>query len=336
MVSFFKKKSSSKNIYSEEDAYFSNINITDYYDYRTDKKNTLSYLKAYQIGKQMYEKKFGRLVGAELKTIKSNIIQVYNDDTLLEINDQDLEPSDIGNIITHLGENAWLTFDCWTNFKDSYRINFGVPEEMVSDAKLKDFFSEYSSKENRYSKKPSNLIILNSMKRKIRYYIDDLIKDIYDKKSKGWNDFDITHQFIQVRTLMIDSSNPIPAYVWNLIDGNPFYRIYRVCRDYMKWKNSLVVYKKVFKNVCYWELGTLFRENDFQSKYEEGLWINWNKVGKDFFSLKSTIKKIDGGLEWLKGEFSDHIKLKKNYYDQLTFNNEHIISDDFIQIIDGL
>ena len=159
---------------------------------------------------------------------------------------------------------------------------------------------------------------------------------MYDENRKIWNDFDITHQFLQVRTFMIDTSNPIPTYVWNLMDGNPFYRIYRVCRDHMKRKKSLVVYKKVFKNVCDWELGTLFRDNEFQSKYEEGLWVNWNRVGKDFLSSKSTIKNINGGLEWLKEEFSDHIKLRKNFYDQFTQGNEHIISDDFIESIDRL
>ena len=101
-------------------------------------------------------------------------------------------------------------------------------------------------------------------------------------------------------------------------------------------EKSLVVYKKVFKNVCDWELGNLFRENEFQSKYEEDLWIDWNKVGKDFLSLKSTIKKINGGLDWLKGPFTDHIKLRKNYYNKFTFRNEHIISENIIQSIDNL
>jgi hypothetical protein len=336
MIGFFKKKSSSINIYSEENAFFSNVDITDFYDYRTDKKSTLSYLKAYQIGKEMYEKKFGDLVGSDLKKIKSNIFQVYADDSLQEKNDQDLEPADIGNVITHLGKNAWLMHHHWTDFKKSYRIDIGVPKEMVSDAELKDFFSEYSSYENQYSKKPSKLIILNSMKKEIQSYIDGLIKDKYDEKSKRWNDFEITYQFLEVRTFMIDTSNPIQSYVWNLIDGNPFYKIYRVCRDYMKWNKSLSGYKSVFKNVCDWEIGTLFRKNESQSKFEEGLWINWNKVGKDFLSSKSVINEMDGGLEWLKGEFTNHIERRKNYYDQLSDGNEHIISDDLIQKIKGI
>jgi len=336
MLGFFKKKSSSLMIYSEENAYFSNEDITNFYDYRNDKKHTLSYQKAYQIGKDMYEKKYGNLVGSDLKTIKSNIIKVYYDDNLQEKNDKDLEVADLGNVITHFGKNAWLTHYRWTDFRKSYRMELGVPEEMVSDAKLKDLFSEYSSYENQYSKNPSKLIILNSIKKEIHSHVDGLVKDTYDEKNKRWSDFEITYHFLEIRKLMIDTSNPIEAHVWNLIDGNPFHKIYSVCRDYMNWKKSLSVYKSVFKNICDWEIGTLFRKNESQSKFEEGLWINWNKVGKDFLSSKSAIKEIDGGVEWLQGEFTFHIERRKNFYDQLTDSNGHIISDDLIQKIKGL
>ena len=147
---------------------------------------------------------------------------------------------------------------------------------------------------------------------------------------------EITSQFLDIRKLMINTSNPIPAYVWNLIDGNPFHKIYRMSRDYMHWKKSLSVYKSVFKNICDWEIGTLFRKNESQSKFEEGLWINWNKIGKDFLSSKSVLKNLDGGLDWLKEEFVLHIERRKGYYDQLKDSNEHIVSDELIQKIRGL
>jgi len=333
MFGFFIKKSKSKKIYSEENAYFLNDDISEYYDYREDKAYSLSYQKAYQLGKDIYEREFGELVGSDLSTIKSNIIQLYLEDNLANRNDQDLEVADIGNVITHLGKNTWLLQYRCPDFKNSYRMDIGITEEMVSDEELKDLFSEYSSYQNLYTKKPSKLIILNSIKKEIRTNIDNLVKDKYDNISKQWTDFEITFQFLEIRKLMIDTSNPIQAYVWNLIDGNPFPKIYRVCRDYMKWKKSLSTYKCVFKNITDWEIGTLFKNNEPQSKFEEGLWVNWNKVGKDFLSSKSEIRNIDGGLEWLHEEFTRHIERRKNYYDQLGYNNEHIISDDLIQKI---
>jgi hypothetical protein len=336
MKGLFKKKSSSTKIYSEENAFFSDINITDFYDYKTDKLFKLSYQKAYQIGKEMYQKRFKILVGSDLKTIKHNIIQIYNDETLQEKNNEDLEAADIGNAITHLGENAWVADHQWTSFKNSYRMEIGIPKEIVSDDELKDFFSEYTSYENQYTKKSSKLITLNSMRKKIDPHIDGLIKDMFDEKDKRWHDFDITYQFLEVRKFMIDTSNPIQNYVWNLIDGNPFYKIYRVCRDYMNWKKSLGIYNMVFQNICNWEMGTLFPKYESQSEFEEGLWINWNKIGNDFLSSKSAIRNLDGGLDWLKEEFILHIERRKNYYDQLTDSNKHIISDDLIRKIKGL
>jgi len=336
MIGIFKKKSKSKKLYSEENAYFLNIEITNFFDDRTGKTFNLSYQKAYQIGKELYERKFGQLVGAELEVIKSNLLQVYSDITLEEKDDQDLDQSDIGNVITYLGKNAWITHHCWLYFKNSYRKEFGVSEEMVSEEKLRNFYSEYTFKDDQYSKNPSRLIHLNSIKKRIRSYVVDLINNMYDEKSDAWYDFDITHEFMQVRMLMIDISNPIPAYVWNLIDGNPFYSIYNVCRDYMKWKKSLIVYKNVFMNVCRWESGSLFSEDEVLSKYEEGLWVNWNRIGKDFISSKKKIIILNGGLRWLKEEFSEHIKQRKNFYDQFTPENKLIFSEDIIQSINNI
>ena len=333
MMALFKKKSSSIKLYSEENAFFSNVDITDFFDYRVDKIFKLSYQKAYEIGKERYEKKYEALIGADLAQIKSNILEIYHDEYLHQKNDAELEAADIGNAITHLGENLWLANHQWGTFKNSYRTDIGVPEEIVNDDELKEFFSEYSSYENQFTKKPSKLKLLISMKKKIDLHIDDLVKDMYDAKRKKWHDFEITYHFLEVRKLMIDTASPIPEYVWNLIDGNPFYKIYRVCRDYMRWKKSLGIYNIVFKNICDWEIGTLFRNYESESKFENGLWINWNKVGKDFISSKSTLKKIDGGIEWLKEEFVRHIERRKYYYDQLTAGNEYIISDKLIEQI---
>jgi hypothetical protein len=336
MIGIFKKRSKSKKIYSEENAYFLDIDITDFYDARTGEKISLSYQKAYQIGKKLYENKFGKLVGDELLKIKSNLLQVYSDKTLEAKSDEELDQSDIGNVVTYLGKNSWLTHQSWKYFENTYREKFGVPEEIVSEDKLKNFFSEYTYDDKQLSKSSSSLTSLSEIKKAARSYVDDLIKNVYDVKSKTWNDFDVGHEFHQVRMLMIDISNPIPAYVWNLVDGNPFYNIYAVCRDYMQWKKSLSIYKKVFKNVCRWESGSLFTEDEILSKYEEGLWVNWNRIGKDFISSKNKIMTLNGGLRWLKEEFSDHIKRRKSFYDQFTPDNNLIFSEDIIQSINNM
>jgi hypothetical protein len=336
MIGIFKKTSRANKTYSEENAYFLNIDITDFYDHRTGQKRTLSYQRAYQIGKDLYEAKFGRLVGADLSIIKTNLLQVYSDKTLEEKSDEELDPSDIGNVITYLGKNSWLIHQSWKFFENSYREKFGVPEEIVSDNKLKKFFREYSYDDQNLSKDSSRVVYLNHIKKVIRSYVDDLRSNIYDGEGNYWNDFEITHEFMQVRLLMIDISNPIPAYVWNLIDGNPFYTIYNLCREYMKWKKSLFVYKEVFNNVCRWESGNIFSEDEILSKYEEGLWVNWNKIGNDFLSAKNKIMTLDGGLRWLKEEFSDHIKRRRIFYDQFKPDNNLIFSENIIQSLDNM
>ena len=329
-------KSKTKKIYTEANAYFLSLDMTDFYDWLSAENFTLSYEEAYQIGKEAYEREFGPLVGVELKTIRSNLNQLYHDQTLEEKNDRDLDVPDIGNAVTYLGRDIWLKQHYWENFKNSYRKRFGIPKEIISEKSLKIFFNEYSFEESHISKGSSKLKLINKIKKTIRLYVDDLIKNVYDEKSKEWYDFDVTHEFTQVRKLMIDISDPIPAYVWNLIDGNPFHSIYRVCRDYMKWKHSLIVYKKVFKSVCNWESGNLFYDDDALSVYEEELWVNWNRVAKDFISSKNLIMTLNGGLRWLKGEFSTYIKTRKNFYDKFSPTNELVISNDIIQLVSNI
>jgi hypothetical protein len=336
MTRILKKKSKTKKIYSEENAYFLSLDMTDYYDWSSAEKIKLSYEEAYQIGKEAYEREFGPLVGVELKTIRSNLNQLYHDQALEEKNNQDLEVPDIGNAITYLGRDIWLKRHYWENFKNSYRQRFGIPKEIISEKSLKIFFNEYSSKSIQNSERSSKLKLLNQIKKTIRTYVDDLIKNVYDEKRKEWYDFDVTHEFAQVRKLMIDTSDPIPAYVWNLIDGNPFHSIYRVCRDYMKWKQSLIVYKKVFESICNWESGYLLYNCKALSKYEEELWVNWNRVANDYISSKNLIMTLNGGLRWLKEEFRIYIKERKKFYDKFSTSNELVISDDIIQIVNSI
>ena len=80
----------------------------------------------------------------------------------------------------------------------------------------------------------------------------------------------------------------------------------------MKWKGTKRTSQIIFDNVCKWENGEIFREGEAGKELEEGLWINWNNVGKDFLSLKTKLKKEDkGGLEWLKDNVGIYIKDKK-------------------------
>ena len=102
------------------------------------------------------------------------------------------------------------------------------------------------------------------------------------------------------------------------------------------FRYSLMVYKDVFKNICRWESGTLFSEDEILSKYEEGLWVNWNRIGKDFLVSKRKIMTLNGGLRWLKEEFSDHIRQRKSFYDQFSPENKLIFSEDIIESIEGI
>ena len=79
-------------------------------------------------------------------------------------------------------------------------------------------------------------------------------------------------------------------------------------------------------------MGEIFREGEPNKEFETPLWINWNKVGKDFLSLKAKLKKDSPeGLKWLKVSVGGYIQERKEYYDQFGEESEYFISQELIE-----
>jgi len=89
--------------------------------------------------------------------------------------------------------------------------------------------------------------------------------------------------------------------------------------------------KTLFDNVCKWENGEIFREGEPNKEFETPLWINWNKVGKDFLSLKTKLKKDSPeGLKWLKETLGEYIRGRKEFYDQFGEESEYFIQVELL------
>ena len=154
----------------------------------------------------------------------------------------------------------------------------------------------------------------------------------YDKKTKTWSDFDIDRVYFQTRSLMLGKPDfPIPNYV-HLLDDRPFTYCWRLTRDYMKWKGTKRVTKKVFDNVVKWESGNIFKENERENKeLYEPLWINWNDVGKVILQMRTKLKKEDkGGYDWLVSDVKDYILNRVSFYDRLGEDSNYKVREDLI------
>ena len=149
---------------------------------------------------------------------------------------------------------------------------------------------------------------------------------------------------MRVRGLMIGTSDgetitpyPFKMNVWNLISGNPFDRVWRVCRDYTKWKGTKRVSEVLFNNVKKWENGEIFRDGEPSKPHEKPLWVNWNTIGKSLLTLKTKLKKEDkGGLDWLRDDVGSYLKNRKSFYDDFGKESEYYISDELITKFDKL
>lgn len=130
---------------------------------------------------------------------------------------------------------------------------------------------------------------------------------------------------------------PFKMNVWNLISGNPFDRVWRVCRDYTKWKGTKRVSEVLFNNVKKWENGEIFRDGEPSKPHEKPLWVNWNTIGKSLLTLKTKLKKEDkGGLDWLRDDVGSYLKNRKSFYDDFGKESEYYISDELITKFDKL
>jgi len=284
------------------------------------------------------KKKQTKVVKIEEKTpTQTSTPKISSTTTKKEIKLYPTEPFNV-DYNTHWVKETLKTIPTYTkNYREGFR---GIPKSLVSDEQFDEFFIEYCDEYNlldenqEHRSKGYNVEQIN---KHIKSYCYELKTKKYDGNNKNWSDFDITHQFLQIRTFMINHHiEPFPSWVWNVRGIIHFNNLFRVCRDYTKWKKSSYIVRTLFGNVCNWEKGSLFRENDDLSKYEEPLWLKWNDVGKVFLSMKTIMKKDEDGLDWLKNEIGGYIKSRVDFYNQFGSESEYNISDELISKYENL
>ena len=291
--------------------------------------------KAYEYAKKVYENKFGKIINSPLSDIIKNLNEIYFTsidyfyfpDGVPDTEDYCLT---IENYLTNMGKQHLTSDDFWKEwYSDKGKY---IPKNLISLDEQKEFCSNYTDDLHCYNNSQTRYREIVKIKKVIREYCSEIKEKNYNSDTKMWKDIDVTKNFQYVRKLMINNESPFPHYVWKLIAGDPFERIYRVSRDYMKWKGTIEVAQHVFKNICNWENGEIFKYDEIYSKNEIPLWINWNKIGKDFISLKSKLKKEDGSnLNWLKGEVKKYIEHKVDFYKQFSENSPYYIQNELLQ-----
>ena len=115
----------------------------------------------------------------------------------------------------------------------------------------------------------------------------------------------------------------------------PFYGLYNFCKKYFKFKKSSKVLGTLFNNVVQWENGEILRKGEPGKKFEEqGLWINWNRLTKDFVSpsIKNIIKKDNSNSQydekWILEDVPKYINERVDFY------NKHFIPESKYYITD--
>ena len=292
------------------------------------------------------------MVGSPLKEVVANINNIFKQTYYVRGTVDELV---IQHTIKDMG-HQYRKWDLWYNggtreiptdfgykevieegFKNRFRRTICQSKELITNDELIDYFANYTEDFSLLDNSETRLPEVKRIKRSINEIFGKSLKDRnYDEELKQWKDFDVTGAFMRTRGMMIDKKYPIPQYVWNLIAGNPFDRVYRNCRDYMKWKGTKKVAKLVFNNVCMWENGQIFRKGEPDKEFEYPLWINWNMVGKDFLSMKTKLKKEDDGLQFLKVEVCDYIKSKVTFYEKFGENSKYFIADELLNEFDNL
>jgi len=121
----------------------------------------------------------------------------------------------------------------WEGYNKYFRKFICSSREIISDEEVIEIHQEYQEEFHPLTNQETRLIEVNKIKRFIhKKFCDPLKSDKYDSNTKSWTDFDVTGVIMRVRGHMIDRNNPFPHYVWNVVSGNPFDRIFRICRDY--------------------------------------------------------------------------------------------------------
>ena len=209
-------------------------------------------------------------------------------------------------------------------------------EEIISEYQMWDYHRNYYDVSSTYSLfgilDSRGQMWDESLRRMRDLFFKPWKEKYYDKKTKTWTDFDIDGVYLQTRSLMLGKPDfPIPNHI-HLLDDRPFTYCWRLTRDYMKWKGTKRVTKKVFDNVVKWESGNIFKEGERENKeLYESLWIDWNVVGKVFLQMRTKLKKEDkGGYDWLVSDVKDYILNRVSFYDRLGEESSYKITEDLI------
>jgi hypothetical protein len=333
------------------------ISIEDESDKEYYKVQNDRWIKNYQYGKNKLEESLGDLNGKKCSDILNHISKIFE-------HGRDIDTPELHwtiDIIEHYGMTQ-RRFDLmmdggkrWVSTDKGYEeiSNEGIhsefrrevceSEEIITSEEIRQFYDVYNQEYQETTERISTGGKVIEVKRMIKSLVDGIVKT--KKNDKDFNEpFDIQGYFLSVRGLMIGTSNgdtitpyPFEWYVWNLISGNPFDRVWRISRDYTKWKGTKRVSSVLFNNVKNWENGEIFREGEPLKPHEKPLWVNWNTIGKSLLTLKTKLKKEDkGGLDWLKNEVGSYIKERKSFYDDFGKESEYYISDELISKFENL
>ena len=228
----------------------------------------------------------------------------------------------------------------WENYEGIYQEwnkDICSNEELVSQYQMWEFYRNFHwyQKEGSSYDEVNGELWIQTMKL-LRSFRDKVKEEKYNKNDKSWTDIDIGKIFRQMRLFMIGKkSNQLPNFIWNL-DFRPFGYVYIICRNYVKSKGTKTTSKILFENIVMWENGTLHRDGEPQKEYTSlPIWVNWNEIGKFFLSMKTKLKKEDGGIELLK-EIGQHIKSKKTFYSKLGETSDFNISTEMIEKFESL
>jgi len=309
-----------KEIKYSENGLFENIlsifEGSTFYDNNLDKKTVASSKELYAYGVKTIQTQFGiNIFEVSLQELCEKAFELYDDtcEDTIQINDM----HDVQWQIYKIGRHYWTEDHRLAYFINSVRSGeFNVRSKDLSDDDIKDYYVNYLNNENPYNYKNNLSGILKKSKIVIDEYLQTIYNQFYDKYTKNWKDFDITRQFLQIRSFMILSGNfNIPDYVWQLkYTRNPFIELINICYKYVNNKKSFPIVKNLFNNITKWEKGELFNDDEKQKKFERPFSINWNIIGDKFYQMKTWLKKIDGGIDWLKSDLLDYMKSRVDYY----------------------
>ena len=332
----------------------------------TPRKN-LSCEEGYNNGKKIYNKKYGSINGSNLFEVFNNLDSLrmkYYLGTLeyLTLENYDEYYSKFNHLpeqykllsicfdrVIDLGCKYWEYDLWWNDMRKLWRIKYDINDQGVTDEEIRRFYVEYEGEMNLLTNNrnyPEDEKILSSISKggelrcynehsRIRddiiEYCEELRSNYYNEEEHTWKDFDIVKEFQYVMNRMLSTITDMDPDIWRISRSYPFFRIYRVIRDYMLYKKSFIILKEVFECIKKWEDGRLLNNDHNGFSHQKPMWIKWNIIWKDFFNSGKYLLFEDDGLDWLKEQVGSYLKEKQKFYNRFSGpKSEYHISDNTI------